>query len=210
MTKDLSKSNGWNKKTNTEKQHDLLSAILDQQLHEVAESVGHLAIELGGANTIGDDLDDPDLIQFRLMEGARKEYTTKGKLKKHFNVYSIMPDRPAAMERMAKVLAELVLKQIRGGKLIGYERSQHTPNLVPAKDLFHAVASAYAEDNDTAENTLSLESLCTQAYIKSEWPLKIVRGTKEDIQAAPVQADTPIDCPEYLLFHAYCGGCWEL
>ena len=45
--------------------------------------------------------------------------------------------------------------------------------------------------------------------MKSDWPLHICSKTDKNTEST-IDVSTSLDCSEYMLFHRYQGGCWEL
>ena len=133
---------------------------------------------------------------------SEKPEPVKGRKKPtQIHVNSIMPDRPFLQERMAKVLADMVLQQIREDDLKEIKRKAHTPNWISADAMFAAVSTACIPDN--AEKAQTLKSkLLKDAEMKSDWPLHICSKTDKNTEST-IDVSTSLDCSEYMLFHRY-------
>lgn len=200
-------------KVEAEWQKELLSVILSQQLDKVVKQIEPLEFDIGMAGIIGDELVGPCCVKVQVYEGRVKEYDKKGKLKKHPKIFSIMPDRPYITEQAAKLFARLIDERMREDAKKKYELSRHTPNMVKADKLFYAVAQAMLlESKEGGETEIAklTDKLRAQARIISDWPLEIESVTKAEAQVNPITPESEIDCPRYLLYHAYQGGHWDL
>ena len=96
------------------------------------------------------------------------------------------------------------------------EKALHTPNMIPLKKVFEAVAKGKLYDFNFNEieyaeelQTISKE-LISNCYIECDWPLQIkgIIGTKskERIQDENIE----IDLPEFLVYSEVKGGYWQL
>ena len=199
--------------TKEEKGKAILSAILTQQLEKIVQQVEALGFAVDNAGIEGVDFSDLHRIDIRLFESAEKEYTKQGTLMKHYKVFNIMPDRPYLMDDAAQKLARLFHEQVKKGALKQMEFERHTPHFLQADEVFSAVAEAILSEEGNEDEAAVLElagKLLTQAVIKSDWPLDIKSGANAETEAAPLERASQIDCPEYLLYHAFQGGSWNL
>jgi hypothetical protein len=200
---------GRNAESDQEKRRNLMTAILSQQLEKVFNEIKSLDFDMDGAAIIGDNLDNPLCVEFHLYKSANKEFDKKGKLKNHIMAHSIMPDRPYINEKFVKEFAKYVHEQMTKDAIKQAELEKHTPNMIESKKLFRAIAKAKlaeSQDNDKTTITKLTDELHSQATVKSDWPLEIIRGTKAECQENPVPSK--IDCPEYLLYQSHNGGHW--
>ena len=128
-------------------------------------------------------------------------------------VFSIVPDRPYINEKYVEMLTKLFFEQMKKDNFKEFELAHHTPNMMESQKIFCSMAHAMLSDSgeaDKAEVAKLADKLRNQAVIKSDWPLEIKAGTKKEAQENPLKATSEIDCPEYLLYHVYQGGCWSL
>ena len=190
--------------------HDRLSAILSQQFSQVLSAVRGLGIDLSNGAVIGDDLNNAQEIFLEFYEGKEKEYDKKGRLKPEAMVTSIMPDRPFIRERAAELFTRMALDQAEEAAKKERELAAHTPHMVPAGELFTAVARAILLDKRRkadGEIEALAEQLRLHAAIRSDWPLEIAFTERPE---APMAEEFPIDCPEFLLYHEKTAGVWTL
>lgn len=192
--------------TEQDQLRERLSAILDQQLSNVASAVQDMGIDLSHRGIIGDDLGHLHQVCLEFYEEKEKKYDKKGRLKKGMAVSSIMPDRPFIMKKAADLIARMVMEDARREQ----ERATHTPHIIPAGELFTATAKAILMDRrkKAEEDVLALaDQLRLQAEIRSDWPLEISSAGKP---ATLITRDNKIDCPEFLLYHEKTNGSWSM
>lgn len=191
-------------RTEQEKRRQRIYDTLSDQLDKVVAAMEQIGVRFTTTAIIGDDTGS-DQIQILVCKEEPLEIP-KGKKKTPFKVNLIMPDRPYIHEQAAKVLAEMMLKDMREGKLKEIARKNHMPNWVSADALFAAIANSLHSDASTAE--LVKSTFISEAFIASDWPLHIRSKTKND-NAESISATTQVDCPEYMLFRLSSGG-WEI
>ena len=195
--------------TETEKRDGIRESILNQQINNIVKQVETLGLSISSAGIIGKDLTNAQNIEVQVKERYLKTEAPKPFLK----AFSIAPEHPLLNESIAKAFAELLLEQMTKEKMRELEIANHTPNMINAEELFYAVARETLCDGKCADETEIKEladKLRIKAVIKSDFPLEIEAGTREQIKENPLESDTKIDCPEYLLYHSYTGGYWTL
>lgn len=188
-----------NSKSKQDTQNELIQSILSEQLNKIVTGIESLGIEIGSAGIIGEQLAEPGII-VSLYEGDKKDYTKSGKPVKHFKSLAIMPDRPALMKKAIPIFAEFIAELMKKEQLAKLNKANHTPNIIKAQSVFNALSKAL--------KSRQADELLSQAAIESDFPLKIKKGTKTEIQNNPIHKDTDLDCPEFMLFHEYTGGFW--
>lgn len=186
-------------KSKQDVQNELIDSILSEQLNKVVKRIESLGFDIGSASIIGEQLTEP-CIKVSLCEGEKKAYTKSGKPVKHFKALTIMPDRQSLMEKAIPVFAELIAELMKKEQLEKLNKANHTPNMIKAQSVFNSLSKAL--------KSKQADELLSQATIESDFPLKIKKGTKAEIQNNPIHKDTDLDCPEFMLFHEYTGGFW--
>lgn len=185
---------------------DIIYAVLSSQLDATKKAITDLGFLIGSATIIGDVHDTG--VTVVIYESEKPEPVKGRKKPTQIHVNSIMPDRPFLQERMAKLLADMVLQQIREDDLKEIKRKAHTPNWISADAMFAAVSTACIPDN--AEKAQALKSkLLKDAEMKSDWPLHICSKTDKNTEST-IDDSTSLDCSDYMLFQRYQGGRWEL
>lgn len=192
-------------RTEEEKRKQIIYDVLTEQLHNVAGAMEELGLRFGSTCIIGDDMAS-GLVEVILYREPPVELP-KGKKKANFRTNSIMPDRPFLLDRMAKALADLYLKQEREGAIKEIEKQRHVANWVPAGKLFLAIAEALHSEPATIADIKN--KLISEALVESEWPLSVRSRTKYDT-AETLTTETNLDCPEYLIFRLTDGGSWDM
>lgn len=196
--------------TEQDQLRERLSAILSQQLSMVSSAVEEIGINLSNRTIIGDDLEQPHQVNLEFYEEKEKENDKKGRLKQGTTVNSIMPDRPFIMKKAAELIVKMAMEKATEAARKEQEQASHTPHMVPAMELFTAVAKAILLDHrkKTDEDVIALaDQLRLHAEIKSDWPLEIAFVKKPE---KPMTEDFEIDCPEFLLYHEHTNGTWTL
>ncbi len=188
-----------NSKSKLDANNELIYSILSEQLNKIVKEIESLGIEIGSAGIIGEQLTEPRII-VSLCEGDKKAYTKSGKPVKHFKTLAIMPDRQSLMEKAIPVFAELIAELMKKEQLAKLNKAKHTPNMIKAQSVFNSLSKAL--------KSKQADELLAQATIESDFPLRIKKGTKAEIQSNPIHKDTDLDCPEFMLFHEYTGGFW--
>ena len=183
---------------------DIIYAVLSSQLDATRKAIEDLGFLIGSATIIGDE--HRAGVTIILYENKKPEPVKGRKAPTHFHVNSIMPDRPFIQEQAAKVLAEMVLRKIREDGLKETMRKAHTPNWISADVVFTAISKACSPDNET--QTLKVK-LFKEAEIVSDWPLHIQSQATKNAEST-IDGSTSLDCSDYMLFHRYQGGRWEL
>lgn len=196
---------GQEPKTEQEKMKQKIYDVLNEQLDHVTGVLEAVGYKFGSAAIIGDNVDG-NCIKIILYEEDSID-TGKGE-KQPFKAYSIVPDRPALTEQFAKEIAKYFLEQMQKDQLRDIAKQQHTPNLVIADSLFAAIAHGMVSSDNSAANDLK-NNLLNQAYLETDWPLKIGRNANKT-GAEPIMPDSKIDCPEFMIFHQFVGGHWTL
>lgn len=196
---------GQEPKTEQDKATQIIYDVLSEQLDNVTGALEARGYKFGHVAIIGDNLEGNDIKVTLYEEGPID--IGKGKHQRP-KTCSIMPDRPYVTEYGAKVMAKFILEQIRKESLRDIAKQQHAPNFVIADTLFAAIAREAVPGDSSAAMDLK-DKLLVQAYIESNWPLKMRRRTQKD-GAEHITPDTEIDCPEYMIFHQFVGGHWTL
>ena len=183
---------------------DIIYAVLSSQLDATKKAITDLGFLIGSATIIGDVHDTG--VTVVIYESEKPEPVKGRKKPTQIHVNSIMPDRPFLQERMAKLLADMVLQQIREDDLKEIKRKAHTPNWISADVVFTAISKACSPDNNA--QTLKVR-LFKEAEMVSDWPLHIQSQTTQNAEST-IDGSTSLDCSEYMLFQRYQGGRWEL
>ena len=185
---------------------DIIYAVLSSQLDATRKAITDLGFLIGSATIIGDVHDAG--VTVVIYERKKPEPVKGRKQPTQFHVNSIMPDRPFLQERMAKLLADMVLQQIREDDLKEIKRKAHTPNWTSADVVFTAISTACIPNNATEAQTLK-SKLLKDAEMESDWPLHICSKTDKNKEST-IDVSTSLDCSNYMLFQRYQGGRWEL
>ena len=185
---------------------DIIYAVLSSQLDATKKAITNLGFLIGSATIIGDVHDAG--VTVIIYENKKPEPAKGRRQPTQIHVNSIMPDRPFLQERMAKLLADMVLQQIREADLKEIKRKAHTPNWISADAVFTAVATACIPDNAADAQTLK-SKLLKDAAMESDWPLHICSKTDKNTENT-IDVSTSLDCSDYMLFQRYQGGRWEL
>lgn len=185
---------------------DIIYAVLSSQLDATKEAITDLGFLIGSATIIGDVHDAGVTVVF--YESKKPESAKGRRQPTQIHVNSIMPDRPFLQERMAKLLADMVLQQMREDDLKEIKRKAHTPNWISADAVFAAVSMAYIPNSAEKAQTLK-NKLLKDAEMESDWPLHICSKTDKNKEST-IDVSTSLDCSEYMLFQSYQGGRWEL
>ena len=190
-------------KTDREKVRQMVYDILGEQLDKVISALKEVGYEFGNTGIIGDDLED-EAVHIELYR-QQASITGKGKRQTETNVRSVMPDRPYIAKKAAEHFARMFLEHMSKENAIEVAKKHHTPNWVPAGELFVAVVEALSAEHEV----VTVDKLISKAFLTSDWPLHMRSRLRAD-QGEPITGDTPIDCPEYIVFHLNDGGSWEL
>jgi hypothetical protein len=162
------------------------------------------------AAIIGNKLPSTQYIEVKIKEDCAKSEIPKH----HLKAYMIVPDQPYLNEHAAKEFARFILDEKTKEKLKEFEKACHTPNMLPARELFNAITQEIllckGKNASVSETSALADKLRRKAIIKSDWPLKIEMATREWVKEQPLEADTEIDCPVYILYHSYAAGYWTL
>lgn len=191
-------------KTDREKARQMVYHVLGEQLDKVISALKEVGFEFGNTGIIGDDLED-EAVHIELYR-QEASITGKGKRQTETNVRSVMPDRPYIVKTATEHFARMFLEHMRKEEAIETAKKNHTPNWVPAGEMFAAISIALAKEID---DTITADKLIGKAYMSSDWPLHMRTRLRAD-QGDLITGDTPIDCPEYIVFHLNDGGSWEL
>lgn len=198
------------KMTEQEQWRHRTTSILSQQLSCTLSAVKTSGFDLSNGAIIGDNINDLHKVFIELYEAREKEYDKKGRLKANMIVHNIMPDRPYTLVTAANAIARMIAEKAMEEKKRELELAAHTPNMIPAGELFTSVAKAILLDKrrkaEGEINTLA-EHLRLHATIQSDWPLEIVFTERPE---QPLSEDFEIDCPEFLLYHENTNGAWTL
>lgn len=193
-------------KTDREKVRQMVYDILGEQLDKVVSALKEVGYEFGNTGIIGDDLED-ETVHIELFR-QQASITGKGKRQTETNVRSVMPDRPYIAKKAAEHFARMFLEHMSKENAIEVAKKNHTPNWVPAGKLFAAISEALSAEYET-DTAFTADKLISKAFMTSDWPLHMRSRLRAD-QGDPITVDTPIDCPEYIVFHLNDGGSWEL
>ncbi len=190
-------------KTEREKARQKVYDVLGEQLDKVISALKEVGFEFGDTGIIGDDLED-DAVHIELYR-KKTSVTGRGKRQTETNVRSVMPDRPYIAKKAAEHFVRMFSEHMSKENALDVAKKNHTPNWVPAEVLFAAVFEALS----TEYEVFTADKLISQAFMTSDWPLHMRSRLRAD-QGDPITGDTPIDCPEYIIFHLNDGGSWEL
>lgn len=209
LTKESPQPKGHSPKSNQEKLKQRMYDILSEQLDCVKQALSDLNVKFASTAIIGDEC-DPHTVIITLYHHEDDENQKDATKKKQpvFSTNSIMPDRPALTERFAKFMAEYLIDKIHEDNIKEYRKSQHTPNFVPAEKVVDVIARTLCADNLDAIPVIK-QRIYKTANITEDWPLQIVSKTPATIEN-PVQPDTDIDCPEFMIFKQEMDGNWTL
>ena len=191
-------------KTDQEKARQKVYDVLDEQLDKMISAMKELGCVFGDTGIIGDDLED-DVVHI-VFYRQQASVTGKGNRQTETHVRSVMPDRPYIVKKAAEAIAKMFLDHVSKENAIEVAKKNHTPNWVPAGELFAAISGALAEE---VEDATTADKLIDKAYMTSDWPLHMRTKSRAD-QAEPITGDMQIDCPEYIVFQLNHGGSWEL
>ena len=207
LTKESLHPKGHEPKSKEEKLKQRMYDILSEQLDHVKQALGDLKVKIGSTAIIGDEC-PPNIVVITLYHHEEEE-EQKGKKKKTvYSTNSIMPDRPALTERFAKFMAEYLIDKIHEDNIKEYRKSQHTPNLVPAEKVFDVIAKTLCADNLDVIPEIK-QRIYKTANVADDWPLRIVSATSATIEN-PVNPDTDLDCPEFMVYKQMTDGAWSL
>ena len=183
--------------------------ILNEQLDRVKQALGDLNVKFRSTAIIGDECDPHTvIITLYYHEEEEKQKDTKKKKEPVFSTNSIMPDRPALSERIAKFMAEYLVDKLREENIKEYRKSLHDPNFVPAEKVFDVIARTICADNLGAIPEIKQRFYKT-ANITEDWPLRIVSAIPTTIEN-PVKPDTDLDCSEFMIYKQMTDGTWSL
>lgn len=191
-------------KTEQEKAKQKVYDVLDEQLSKVTTCLKEIGYAFGDTAIIGDNLED-DAIHVTLYR-REVSVTGTGKRQTEAHVNSIMPDRPFTIQQMSKAFARMFSEQMLREAIEEAAKKSHTPNWVPASEVFEAISAALSIEMNAV---VEANTLVEQAFSVSDWPLHIRTKTKKD-QAEPITGSTNIDCPEYMIFQLNHGESWDL
>ena len=190
-------------KTDREKARQMVYDILGEQLDKVVSALKEVGFEFGDTGIIGDDLED-EAVHIELYR-KKASITGKGKRQTETNVRSVMPDRPYIVKTATEAFARMFLEHMRKENAIEVAKKNHTPNWVPAGELFTAVVEALSAEHEV----VTVDKLISKAFMTSDWPLRMRSRLRAD-QGDPMTGETQVDCPEYIVFQLNQGGSWEL
>lgn len=193
-------------KTDREKARQMVYDILGEQLDKVVSALKEVDFEFGDTGIIGDDLED-EAVHIELYR-KKASVTGKGNRQTETNVRSVMPDRPYIVKTATEAFARMFLEHMRKENAIEVAKKNHTPNWVLAGELFTVISEALSSEHET-DTDFTVDKLISKAFMTSDWPLHMRSRLRAD-QGDPITGDTPIDCPEYIVFHLNDGGSWEL
>lgn len=183
--------------------------ILNEQLDRVKQALSDLNVKFRSTAIIGDECDPHTvIITLYYHEEEKKQKETKKKKEPVFSTNSIMPDRPALSERIAKFMAEYLVDKLREENIKEYRKSLHDPNFVPAEKVFDAIAKALCAGNLTVIPEIK-QRIYKTANIAEDWPLRIVSAIPTTIEN-PVKPDTDLDCSEFMVYKQMTDGTWSL
>ena len=196
--------------TPQEKAHTIIGEVLSQQAHTICKELPTKDVPYRSVIIAGESKNDLNRVDFCIYEDMfappKTEETTSKKSKRKETIYvtySIVPDRAYIAEKGAKVLAEQILRRAEEEYRKSLEKSAHTPNMVSADKIFTALATAILEEkreNKHSSPELLAYEMVAKAHLKSDWPLEIVGNDSFIPEKSPINVDTKIDCPEFLIF----------
>lgn len=209
LTKESPQPKGHRPKSKEEQLKQRMYDILSEQLDRVKQALSGLNVKFASTAIIGDECDSHTvIITLYYHEENEKQKDTKKKKQPVFSTNSIMPDRPALAERIAKFMTEYFIDKMYEDNIKEYRKSQHTPNFVPAEKVFDVIARTICADNLGAIPEIK-QRIYRTANITEDWPLRIESKTPATIEN-PVKPDTDIDCPEFMIYKQATDGSWSL
>ncbi len=189
----------------------ILYGVLSNQVDKIRDELMTLDVNFNSATIIGLRTGDINQVTVLVYENEISNVLGRSKGKKKTEqetsksiCTSYWPDIQSSYERLdeffGKIAQKMAEEEIRTRIP---DKSQHTPNMKSAEELFTVLASAVLEElPDTSSSVEKLaHELITQAYLVDEWPLCIIGDVSTIPKENYLTRDSQVDCPEFLLFY---------
>lgn len=185
---------------------DLIYAVLSSQLDATRTAMEKFGLLIGSAMIIGDEHGAG--VTITIYESEKPTPVKGRKAPTHFPVNSVVPDRPYIQEQAARILVDMFMQKTQEEGIKEMMRKQHTPNWIPADKLFVSISKALVPENVSEAEEIK-NRLLRDAQMESDWPLHICSRSGRNAEGI-IEAITPLDCSEYMVFQQYRGGSWEI
>ena len=190
-----------------QKMYDILSEQLDN-VYKVFEAAGVCVMY---ANIVGERYFPENSVRVSLYTYETEQEPGQKKKSSEARIKVITPSREGFYRNVAEAVKWLKESKAREQEREEKERemkARHIPNFVRAEDLFAEIARILYP-SDCAEAIMHKEMLYKTAIQVSDWPLQIKSKVTKDT-GAPIDKDTNLDCPEYLIYTQYTTGEWSI
>ena len=189
----------------------ILHGVLSNQVDKIRDVLMSLNINFNFVAVVGVRAGDVNQVDISVEETGISNSLESSKGKKRAeqettkSIGSIVcPDIQASYERLNDILWKIEQQREKEEKPSRIpDKSQHTPNMKSAEELFAAIASAVLEELPDASSSVEklAHELISQAYLVDEWPLQIIGDVNTIPKENYLTRDSQVDCPEFLLFY---------
>lgn len=87
--------------------------LLNDQLSQITKVLPNY-MNINSTNIIGDNLENPNIIEVIIKEDGKKEYNKNGKLQEKYKVNSVMPSVPGFKKNLEEVMIDLCVRKMKG------------------------------------------------------------------------------------------------